>query len=140
KVPHSPGERFCPHNYKDSYAGIASVTGATVTSDNSVYAQLGIDYVGTNKIARVAHQMGVRTPLSRNPAMVLGGLKEGVTPLEMAYGYSTLANDGVRVWGTMGPSTRSPVAIEKVLGPDGHTRDVNHVHHTRVIPYGIAQE
>ena len=58
--------------------------------------------------------MGVRTPLSRNPAMVLGGLKEGVTPLEMAYAYSTLANDGERVWGSLGSSKRSPVAIEKV--------------------------
>src|SRR4051795_3105400 len=138
-VPHSPGEKFCPKNYNDAYAGVATLTGATVTSDNSVYAELGVDVVGTNKIARVAHQMGVRTPLSRNLAMTLGGLKEGVTPLEMAYAYSTLANNGERVWGTMGPSSRSPVAIEKVLDPDGHTRDVNHVRHTRVIPYGVAQ-
>jgi penicillin-binding protein 1A len=83
--------------------------------------------------------MGVRTPLSRNPAMTLGGLREGVTPLEMAYAYSTLANNGERVWGTMGPSARSPVAIEKVMQPDGKVRDQNHVRHTRVIPYNIAQ-
>ncbi|MEA2493783.1 MAG: penicillin-binding protein, partial [Thermoleophilaceae bacterium] len=140
-VPHSPGERFCPKNYNDAYNGVASLTGATVTSDNSVYAQLGIDIVGTNTIARVAHAMGVRTPLSRNYAMILGGLKEGVTPLEMAYAYSTLANDGERVYGSMSPggSTHAPVAIEKVLDPDGRTRDVNHVHHQRVIPYSIAQ-
>jgi penicillin-binding protein 1A len=140
RVPHSPGERFCPHNYNNDYAGVRTLAAATAASDNSVYAQVGLDLVGTHKIARIAHLMGVRTPLSRNPAMVLGGLKEGVTPLEMAYAYSTLADDGVRVWGTMGPSSRSPVAIEKVLGPNGHTRDVNHVRHTRVIPYGIAQE
>jgi penicillin-binding protein 1A len=138
-VPHSKGEKFCPKNYNDAYAGVTTLTGATVTSDNAVYAELGVDIVGTNKIARVAHQMGVRTALSRNLAMTLGGLKEGVTPLEMAYAYSTLANDGERVWGTLGPSSRSPVAIEKVLNPDGSTRDVNHVRHTRVIPYGIAQ-
>src|SRR3954468_22825133 len=138
-VPHSKGEKFCPKNYNDAYAGVTTLTGATVTSDNSVFAELGVDVVGTNKIARVAHQMGVRTPLSRNLAMVLGGLKEGVTPLEMAYAYSTLANNGQRVWGPAGPSSRSPVAIEKVLDPDGHTRDVNHVRHTRVIPYGISQ-
>jgi penicillin-binding protein 1A len=138
-VPHSKGERFCPKNYNDSYAGVTTLTGATVNSDNSVYSQLGIDIVGTNKIARVAHLMGVRTPLSRNYAMILGGLQEGVTPLEMAYAYSTLANNGERVWGTMGPSSRSPVAIDKVLDPDGHTRDQNHIRHTRVIPYGVAQ-
>jgi penicillin-binding protein 1A len=138
-VPHSKGEKFCPKNYNDAYAGVTTLTGATVSSDNSVYSELGIDIVGTNKIARVAHLMGVRTPLSRNYAMILGGLKEGVTPLEMAYAYSTLANDGVRIWGTMGPSSRSPVAIEKVLDPNGDTREQNHIRRTRVIPYGVAQ-
>jgi penicillin-binding protein 1A len=39
----------------------------------------------------------------------------------------------------MSPSSRSPVAIEKVLDPDGHTRDQDHIRHTRVIPYGVAQ-
>ena len=138
-VPHSKGEKFCPKNYNDAYNGVTTLTGATVTSDNSVYAQLGVEIVGTNKIARVAHQMGVRTPLSRNLAMTLGGLKEGVTPLEMAYAYSTLANNGERVWGTLGPSAKSPVAIEKVLDPDGRVRDQNHIRHTKAIPYGVAQ-
>ncbi|MFL5894369.1 MAG: transglycosylase domain-containing protein [Thermoleophilaceae bacterium] len=140
KVPHSPGEHFCVHNYENHYAGVNTITGATIASDNSIYAQLGIDDVGTNKIARVAHVMGVRTPLSRNPAMVLGGLKEGVTPLEMAYAYSTLANDGNRVWGTLGPTSRSPVAVVRVKDHDGHVRDQNTVRRTRVIPYGVAEQ
>jgi penicillin-binding protein 1A len=57
----------------------------------------------------------------------------------MAYAYSTLANDGNRVWGTLGPSARSPVAIEKVKDPDGRVRDQNRIRHTRVMPYNIAQ-
>ena len=139
-VPHSKGEKFCPKNYDNDYAGVRTLASATAASDNSVYSELGIDIVGTNKIARIAHQMGIRTPLSRNYAMILGGLQEGVTPLEMAYAYSTLADNGVRTWGSMSPTSRSPVAIEKVLDPDGHVRDVNHVHHARVIPYNVAQE
>jgi penicillin-binding protein 1A len=139
QVPHSPGEKFCPKNYNNAYSGVISLAAATAESDNSVFAELGVNIVGTNKIARVAHQMGVRTPLSRNLAMTLGGLKEGVTPLEMAYAYSTLANDGQRIWGSMGPSSRSPAAIEKVLNSDGSTRDVNHIRRTRVIPYNVAQ-
>jgi penicillin-binding protein 1A len=138
-VPHSKGEKFCPKNYNDAYSGVNTLAGATVSSDNSIFAEVGLNVVGTNKIARIAHLMGVRTPLSRNPAMTLGGLKEGVTPLEMAYAYSTLANDGERVWGTLGPSARSPVAIEKVKDPDGRVRDQNRIRHTRVIPYNIAQ-
>ncbi len=55
---------------------------------------------------RTAHQLGVQTQLSTNPAMVLGGLKEGVTPLEWTYAFSTLANDGDRVSGTLAPDPR----------------------------------
>ena len=51
--------------------------------------------------------MGIRTQVSTNPAMTLGGLKEGVTPLEMAYAYSTIANNGVRVSGTLGLATKA---------------------------------
>jgi penicillin-binding protein 1A len=139
-VPHSKGEKFIVHNYEDSYAGVVTLAAATVRSDNSVFAEVGVNLVGTNKIARVAHQMGVRTPLSRNPAMTLGGLKEGVTPLEMAYAYSTLANDGERVYGSLSPSALSPVAIERVERSDGHVMDQNERRSKRVIPYGVAQQ
>src|SRR5204862_3848076 len=96
-VPHSRGkEKFIVHNFDDSYSGIASLSSATAHSDNSVFAELGLR-IGTTKVAHLAEKMGIRTPISTNPAMTLGGLKEGVTPLEMAYAYSTIANKGVRV-------------------------------------------
>ena len=47
--------------------------------------------------------MGVRTPVSSNLAMTLGGLKQGVTPLDMAHAYSTFAQDGRLTWSTMSP-------------------------------------
>jgi penicillin-binding protein 1A len=142
KVPNSVGERFCPKNYENRYAGVNTITGATINSDNSIYAQLGIELVGTAKIARVAHAMGVRTSLSRNPAMVLGGLKEGVTPLEMAYAYSTLANDGERVWGSLSATSRSAVAIERVEDEQGGVLrgGKNEIRRKRVIPFGVAQQ
>ncbi len=66
--------------------------------------------------------MGYRGPISTNPAMVLGGLKEGVTPLEWTYAYLTLANNGDRVSGTLAPEPGdSPVAFTKVTDQDGHT-------------------
>ena len=58
---------------------------------------------GTKKIARLAREMGVRTPVSSNFAMTLGGLKQGVTPLDMAHAYSTFAQDGRLTWSTMSP-------------------------------------
>ncbi len=54
--------------------------------------------------------------------MVLGGLHEGVSPLGWAYAYSTLANDGDRVSGTLAPEPGdSPVSYTKVTDQDGHT-------------------
>ncbi len=114
-------ELFKVDNYEDSYLGSASVATATTYSDNSVYAQLGLD-VGTEKIAEMAQDLGIQTRVPDNPAMILGGLKRGVTPLEMAYAYSTLANGGTQISGTMASrgNGRGPVAIEEVVA-DGDT-------------------
>ena len=58
--------------------------------------------------------------ISTNPAMVLGGLDPGVTPLQWTYAFTSIANDGVRVSGTMAPDPGdSPVAYTKVSGEDG---------------------
>jgi penicillin-binding protein 1A len=91
---------FKVHNYEDQYLGSASIASATTYSDNSVYAELGLQ-VGPDDIAETSQAMGLQTDISRNPAMILGGLKEGVTPLEMAYAYSTIGRDGLRIGGTM---------------------------------------
>jgi penicillin-binding protein 1A len=112
-------EAFEVNNYEDAYAGVRTLRAATTYSDNAVYAQLGIK-VGTRKVAKLARRMGVRTPVSHNFAMTLGGLKEGVTPLDMAHAYQTLAERGRFVYSTM-----SPGAVERdelgrrVPGPAG---------------------
>jgi penicillin-binding protein 1A len=111
-VPNSRDEKFVVNNYEGQYAGVRSLASATYVSDNSVYAELGLS-LGTRKIATLAQDMGLRTDVSTNPAMTLGGLKEGLTPLELAYAYSTIANKGRRVSGTLAASD-GPVAIEKV--------------------------
>ena len=83
-------EAFKVNNYENSYAGVRTLRNATTFSDNSVYAQVGIK-AGTGKVARRARRMGIRTPVSKNMAITLGGLKQGVTPLDMAHAYETLA-------------------------------------------------
>ena len=42
----------------------------------------------------VAHRMGITSELNPNPAIALGGLTYGVSALEMASAYATLANGG----------------------------------------------
>ena len=86
--------------------GTASLWSATAHSDNSVFAELGMKVEAAAGRARWRSSMGIRTKLSTNPAMMLGGLKEGVTPLEMAYAYSTIANDGVADLRLAGARTR----------------------------------
>jgi penicillin-binding protein 1A len=83
---------------------------ATLTSDNTVFAQLAAD-LGERSITEMAYKMGVKTHLLGNPAQALGGLTLGVTPLEMADVYATLADGGWR---------NSPIAITKVVFPGGH--------------------
>ena len=60
-------------------------------SDNAVYVQVG-KQVGTKKVAKLARRMGIRTPVSTNLAIALGGLRQGVTPLDMAHAYETFAD------------------------------------------------
>lgn len=101
-------------NYDDSYLGATSLLNATTTSDNTAYVRVGWS-VGINKVARQAKSMGITTQISRNTAMILGGLREGVTPLEMAYAYTSIANQGRKPVGNLAPDDNSPVAIDKVV-------------------------
>jgi penicillin-binding protein 1A len=92
------------------YAGNINITQATLKSDNTVYAQLDAD-VGPDNVKQTAEEMGVTTHLNGYPAEGLGGLTLGVSPLEMADAYATLADGGWR---------NTPIAITKVAFPDGH--------------------
>ena len=141
-VPNTGGqEKFVVHNDEGAYSGSNTLTGATAFSDNSIYAEVGLK-VGTHKIARLAHRMGISTPLSTNPAMTIGGLTVGVTPLDMAHAYETIAHGGERITGTMA-SDNAPVGIQEVDAgshalPDGSHRDSNNVRAVRVLPPWVA--
>ena len=95
--------------FGNSYYGTSSIFQATLRSDNTVYAQLAMD-VGADRIVDVAHRMGITSPLNADPAVVLGGLTYGVSPLEMASAYGTLSNQGQHV---------EPVIIDKVWDASG---------------------
>jgi penicillin-binding protein 1A len=110
-----PGWLAAEPNYKvQTFEGVSenksmNLVTATLKSDNTVYAQLAAD-LGEESITQTAYAMGVQTHLEGNPAQALGGLTLGVTPLEMADVYATLADGGYR---------NTPIAITKVVFPDG---------------------
>jgi penicillin-binding protein 1A len=104
---------------------------ATLASDNTVYAQLAAD-LGEETVTQMAYKLGVTTHLSSFPAEALGGLTLGVTPLEMADVYATLADGGWR---------NTPIAITKVTFPDGRV-DTNwgQPHRVKVLSDGVTSE
>jgi penicillin-binding protein 1A len=142
-VPHSGGrEYFVVRNYGDEYSGSNTLAGATTVSDNSVYAEVGVK-VGTHKIARVARRLGIRTPISTNYAMILGGLRDGVTPLDMAHAYETFATGGKRIWNPkLGAPDKGPVGIHLVRDGDGKVLLSNpkSLRTKQVIPANVASE
>ena len=122
-------EAFIVNNYDDSYSGIIDLAGATAQSDNSVYAELGIE-LGTKKVADMARRLGIRTPISTNYAMTLGGLEQGVTVMDMAHAYNSFAAGGELVYGTLSPGASGyegdgegtipgPVGVQRIAEPDG---------------------
>ncbi|HEU0317396.1 MAG TPA: penicillin-binding transpeptidase domain-containing protein, partial [Solirubrobacteraceae bacterium] len=139
-VPGTRGrEHFVVNNDEGAYAGSRSLTDATTYSDNSVFARVGIE-AGTAKIANLAKAAGIRTPVSTNYAMTLGGLHTGVTPLDMAHAYETIAHDGQRVYGTLGAPSEGPVGIHSVTHIPGQSQaDVNKIRLVRVIPSAVVQ-
>ncbi len=79
------------NNYDGSGRGRMNLTEATVNSVNTVYAQLVMD-IGAQPVVDLATKMGVRSPLAAVPSAALGS--NGVTVLDMASAYDTLAGDG----------------------------------------------
>ncbi|HEY7633697.1 MAG TPA: transglycosylase domain-containing protein [Thermoleophilaceae bacterium] len=135
----SKRESFPVHNFEDSYLGSVSLANALAYSDNSVFARVGIQ-VGVKRIARLANKMGLHTPVSHNLAITLGALKEGVNPLEMAYAYSTIANDGKRITSNLPAWKNGPVAVEDVNTASGHHLVKYKRKTIQVIPANIAEE
>ncbi len=155
-VPNSGGnEEFEVHNYEDFYYGAIDLATATVKSDNNVFMQLAYNMInkkewswtrnrqeGFNMIEETANKMGIQTDITgelrANPAMVLGGLIQGVTPLEMTHAFNTIANDGERISGSGASYKGGPVALLEVLDKDGNQVDENHAKTNRAISEDTA--
>jgi penicillin-binding protein 1A len=117
--------------YGGDYSGSISVHSATLASDNTVYAQLTLD-VGPDKVAEMAHRLGIRTSLDAVPAMGLGA--DAISPLEEASAYATLAAGGIY---------SKPMAIRKVVlanGKEDTDAGWGKPDRRRVISDGVAYE
>jgi len=130
--PYSPA--WDVSTYDHTYLGSTSIENATLHSDNTVYAQLTLD-VGPAKVAAMAHQLGVRSPLTTKegayvPSLGLGAIP--VSPLDLASAYTTLAAGGIY---------SKPMAIRKVLlgnGKEDTDAGWGEPERKRVISQGVA--
>ena len=121
KVSIDAGDRiWTVTNYDHTYLGRVTLQRALVSSDNSVYAQL-TDLVGPKAIVETAHALGIKSPLDPYFSIGLGSV--AVNPLEMARAYSTIANDGRRVDGSVFGDT--PRVVERVERIRSHRVEEN---------------
>jgi len=116
-------------NYENARtAGSLTLRSATMWSVNTVYARL-IMKVGPKAVVRVARSMGIVSPVEPNPAIALGGLSTGVTPLEMAAAYGTIATGGLRF---------VPTGVVKVTDDRGRLVYAPDFTGKRAIPQDVA--
>ena len=99
---------WCPKNYGGSFSGSMPLTVALAKSINSIPVQMSIAIgkatgethearaaaIGRKKIVEMAHAMGLTTPLTDTVSLPIGAGE--VTVIDMAAGYSVLANGGRR--------------------------------------------
>lgn len=142
------GQFWYVTNSEDEYGKDLQLPEAMALSDNTVFAQLTM-LIKPSIVADVAHRLGIISPIDEGqPAIGLGGLFVGVTPLEMAHAYATIANNGMRVGGSVlfhtpdsgitDPSME-PISIKRIEFPDG-TEIINTPIAVQAVPVDDALE
>jgi penicillin-binding protein 1A len=94
-------------NYEGEAGGVVTLRDATIHSVNCAYARLSLA-IGPEKIAVMAHRLGVTHHLDPVPSIPLG--TQPVSPLEMASVYATFAAEGVH---------HDPIFINEVRSAEG---------------------
>jgi len=96
KTVNCAGEPWTVHNYEGEGGGQISVDDAMAHSVNTVFQQLMAD-VGPGALQRTAMRLGIPRDdlMPARCAMALGGVAQGVSPLDQAAAYATFAAKGV---------------------------------------------
>ncbi len=101
-------EDFQPKNYETwHFEGSVRLRRALAESINLVAVRVA-ELTGVQAIIKVAEELGIKSKLEPNLALSLGA--SGVTPLELANAYATIARGGIR-W--------EPIMVTRIVGPDG---------------------
>ena len=115
---------YAPKNY-NKFRGVISVRDALETSQNIPFVKIMAELTPQKSIEYLK-KMGVSTlddTKDAGLAMAIGGLTNGISPLEMAAAYATIANDGVYIEPTFYTKV-TDVNGETVLEPKQKTETV----------------
>jgi membrane peptidoglycan carboxypeptidase len=104
-----PGSVF---DFDNRFLGTMRMRTALVKSRN-VPAEQAMMIAGPTDVVAMAHKVGISSALEPNLATAIGGLHTGITMIDHAVGYGTLANEGVK---------HDSVSVLKVQAADG--RDI----------------
>jgi penicillin-binding protein 1A len=98
-------------NYGGQKFGVEEMTvaDATIHSVNVVYSQFIMD-VGAENVENLCNEMEIYD-IGNNPAIALGGIENGITPIDVSKIFSTLAAGGYY---------RQPACILKIEDPEGN--------------------
>ena len=99
---------------------------AFAQSINSVAVRVGQE-VGIDRVARTAHDMGIKSKLDETPSLALGS--SDVTLQELVNAYATVINDG---------KYREAVLVTRILDRDGNEIYTAPTESQQVIPYRSA--
>ncbi len=125
--PMGDGSRWAPMDDDNRYLGAITLRYALAQSRNVVAVKLAQD-LGIDRVVEYAHRMGVTAPLDPTLSLALGS--SGVSPLDQAAGYATLANQGVHI-------PPSPIKLVKdSLGTP--VLDNTYPQQTEVVSAGVA--
>ena len=108
----NPEDPYTPYplNFSRSYSGQVNLRTALVSSLNTIAADVFMNYVGPEVALDYLRRTGIDRTGENFPAMALGGFADGVSTLQMAGAYSTLANGGIYA---------EPSVYTRVLRQDG---------------------
>ncbi len=129
------GEKFSPTNYDGRYHGLVTMREAVRNSLNVVAVKIQ-DMIGSKKSLENAEKMGITSLVKTATAeglndytrsLALGGLTYGVSPMDMAVAYGTIANRGIKV---------QPITILRVEDKNGNLLE----EHKTVRTLAISEE
>jgi penicillin-binding protein 1B len=120
------GKEYTPNNYGEKFHGQVTLREALTYSLNVATVKVA-ELVGYTRVTDMAHQFGLDPSIQPTPSVALGAYE--MTPLEVATGYTILANEGVRT---------EPMFIRNVVNAEGESLEQNAIRSRRALDPRVA--